>query len=136
MAGRAGGRLHTVRGFLPLLAATVPWGATADGEPIIAALRGLPEVLARRKPTTEDIEEHHDLVKGSWRRLVYANPALAAGLIDKAAYAFCVLEALWRALRRRDVYAIGADKWGDPRARLYVAHRGLSLESECSVRWS
>ena len=112
------GRLATVRGFLPLLAAAVPWGATADGEPIIAALRGLPEVLARRKPTTEDIEEHHDLVKGSWRRLVYANPALAAGLIDKAAYTFCVLEALWRALRRRDVYAIGADKWGDPRARL------------------
>lgn len=31
---------------------------------------------------------------------------------------FCVLEALWRALRRRDVYAQGVDRWGDPRARL------------------
>jgi TnpA family transposase len=29
-----------------------------------------------------------------------------------------VLEALHLALRRRDVYAVGADKWGDPRARL------------------
>ena len=112
------GRLGTVRGFLGLLANAIPWGATRDGEPIIAALGGLAEVVARRKPTAEHIEEHRDLVKGSWRRLVYANPALAPGLIDKAAYTFCVLEALWRALRCRDVYAIGADKWGDPRARL------------------
>jgi len=112
------GRLATVRGFLGLLGHAIPWGATRDGEPIIAALRDLPEVLARRAPTAEHVEEHQDLVKGSWRRLVYANPALAPGLIDKAAYTFCVLEALWRALRCRDVYATGADKWGDPRARL------------------
>ena len=31
---------------------------------------------------------------------------------------FCVLEQLHRGLRRRKIYAVGADRWGDPRARL------------------
>jgi hypothetical protein len=57
-------------------------------------------------------------VTGSWRRLVFASPKLEPPLIDRPAYVFCVLEALHGALRRRDVYAVGADKWGDPRARL------------------
>jgi len=38
--------------------------------------------------------------------------------VDHRAYAFCVLEHLHRALRRRDVYAEGSDCWSDPRARL------------------
>ncbi|MEV1248731.1 Tn3 family transposase [Nonomuraea sp. NPDC049750] len=45
-------------------------------------------------------------------------PKLEASLIDRPAYVFCVLEALHDALRRRDVYAVGADKWGDLRVRL------------------
>lgn len=40
---------------------------------------------------------------------MYGNPELEPPLIDRAAYTFCVLEALWRALRRRDVYAHGVD---------------------------
>jgi hypothetical protein len=59
-----------------------------------------------------------EIVTGSWRRLVYDNPGLPASGVDRAAYAFCVLETLWQALCRGDVYARGADRWGDPRARL------------------
>ncbi len=110
------GRYATVRPFLEALGTVIPWGATQNGVPILAALRALPGVLARRPPTVADVDE--DLLVGSWRRLVLANPELEPPAIDRAAYTFCVLEALWRALRRRDVYAIGADKWGDPRARL------------------
>ncbi|MCY0963419.1 transposase, partial [Streptomyces sp. H27-H5] len=51
--------------------------------------------------------------------LVLGNPLLAVnGLIDKHAWTFCVLDALLTALKRRDVFALGADVWGDPRARL------------------
>lgn len=109
-------RYPTVRGFLERLARVIPWGATDIGAPIVAGLRALPAVLAQRKATVADVAE--ELVTGSWRRLVYGNPELEPPLIDRAAYTFCVLEALWRALRRRDVYAHGADKWGDPRVRL------------------
>ncbi|CAI7974465.1 transposase [Frankia sp. Hr75.2] len=111
-------RYATVTGFLELLAETIAWGATPAGAPIVAALRGLPRVKVRRTPEAAHIQEHAGLVTGSWRRLVYANPQLTAPLIDKHAYVFCVLEHLHRALRHKDVYALGADRWGDPRARL------------------
>ncbi len=111
-------RYGTVAGFLELLAEAVAWGSTAAGAPIVAALRGLPQLTARRKPQAKHIADHERLVTGSWRRLVYANPNLAPPLVDKHAYAFCVLDHLHRALRRKDVYALGADRFGDVRARL------------------
>jgi hypothetical protein len=41
-----------------------------------------------------------------------------------------VLEALWSALRSKDVYAVGADKSGDPRAKLIPdALRGVHSAS-------
>ncbi len=49
---------------------------------------------------------------------MFDNPKLDAPLIDRPAYVFCVLEAMHLALRRRDVYAVGADKWVNPRVRL------------------
>jgi hypothetical protein len=39
-------RFASVRGFVELLAETVPWGGTDAGAPVIAALRALPRVLA------------------------------------------------------------------------------------------
>lgn len=105
-------RYQTVRGFLDALARVIPWGCVEAGAPVLAALRVLPGVLVRRPPGKEHVTE--DLVSGSWRRLVFENPDLPPPRIDRAAYTFCVLEAL----RRRDVFAHGADKWGDPRTRL------------------
>ncbi|WP_329530986.1 hypothetical protein OG568_08750 [Streptomyces sp. NBC_01450] len=65
---------------------------------------------------------------GSWRRLVFAAPGAEPGLADKAAYSFCVLEHLHRALRRRDVCARGGDRWGDPRAELLAGDRWESAQ--------
>ncbi|ROQ65243.1 TnpA family transposase [Streptomyces sp. CEV 2-1] len=110
-------RYATVRPFTSLLAEVIPWGATQAGTPIVEALRELPKVQARRKPGPEHIDA--SLLDGTWRRLVLGNPLLAVnGYIDKHAWTFCVLEALHTALKRRDVFAKGADNWGDPRARL------------------
>jgi len=112
-------RFASVRGFVELLAETVPWGGTDAGTPVIAALRALPRVLAYGKHAgVQHIEAHKELVSGSWRRLVYGNPGLGGRRIDRHAYTFCVLEVLWSALRSKDVYAIGAGKSGDPRAKL------------------
>ena len=38
--------------------------------------------------------------------------------VDRAGYACCVLDQLRSRLRRRDVYAPGSTRWGDPRAEL------------------
>lgn len=95
-----------------------PVGSTAAGSQIVAAVRALPRVTAARKPGPEHIKGFEDLITGSWQRQVLGNPKLDPPLIDRPAYVFCVPEALHSALRRRDVYAVGADKWGNPRARL------------------
>ncbi len=94
----------------------VPLAAVDAGRPVLTALRGLPGLTGRRRVRRSDVVEA--VVTGSWRRLVFANPELGEGKVDVRAYALCVLEALHRALRRRDVYATGSLRWGDPRARL------------------
>ncbi|WP_199571392.1 hypothetical protein [Streptomyces murinus] len=85
-------RYGTVRGFIRLLVEITDFGAVEEA----AA----------------------DLVTGSWRRLVFADPDVPHGLVGKAAYSFCVLEYLHRSLCQRDVFARDGDRWGDPRAKL------------------
>jgi TnpA family transposase len=111
-------RYATVKPFIDMLASVIPWGCTEAGTELLAALRALPKLLAARKPGMDHIRGFEGLVTGSWRRLVFANPKLEAPLIDRPAYVFAVLEQLHEALRRRDVYAVGASKWGDPRVHL------------------
>jgi hypothetical protein len=116
------GRIATVRGFLPMLCEVISFGATTDGERVLAAMRALPEVLTYRSrklaggqiPVTL-IDA--DLLGGEWRRLVH-RPGLPDGVVDKAGWVFCVLERFHRALRRRDVYAETSTRWRDPRAQL------------------
>ncbi|WP_405546512.1 hypothetical protein OG590_39255 (plasmid) [Streptomyces goshikiensis] len=85
------------------------------------ALRQLPRLIHPKRLPAAEVER--DLVTRSWRHLVFAAPGIKPGLADKAAYSFCVLEHFHRALRRRDVYARGGDRWGDPRARLLSGDR-------------
>jgi hypothetical protein len=110
----------TVRPFLTMLAEVAPFAATDAGQPVLTAVGSLTELAARRRIRPEDVAQ--DVVGGSWRRLVFANPDLGAGPVDHRAYALCVLQALHRALHwalhRRDVYATGSARWNEPRAGL------------------
>jgi hypothetical protein len=45
-----------VKPFIEQLASVVPWGSTAAGSPIVAAVRALPQVTAARKPGLEHIK--------------------------------------------------------------------------------
>jgi len=89
---------------------------------VLAALRGLPTLLGRKKVRPGEI--NGEVVPAGWRRLVYAGPDLEPGTIDRRAYVFCVLEQFHRHLRRRDSYAAGSARWGDPRAELLEVRRG------------
>lgn len=109
-------RWHVVRPFLPLLAQVIPFGATPARTVVLTAVRELPELIGHKKVRTAEIR--HDLVVGSWRTLVMDQSDLEPGCVDKHAYALCVLEALHKALRHREVYARGSKPWGDPRAHL------------------
>ncbi len=59
---------------------------------------------------------------------MFAGPGLPHGLVDKAAYSFCVLEQLDRSLRRRDVFARDGDRWGDSRAKLLAGEKWAAAE--------
>ncbi|MFE7992661.1 hypothetical protein [Streptomyces shenzhenensis] len=96
-------RYGTVRGFIRLLVEVIGFGAVEAGAPVVKALKQLPNLIGRKKVGAEEVST--ELVTGSWRRLVFANPNVSHGPVDKATYWFCVLEHLHRSLRRRDVFA-------------------------------
>lgn len=60
------------------------------------------------------------LVPPHWHQAVYANAEQPEGTVDRDAYVVCVLEQLFRALKRRDVFASPSHSWSDPRARLLM----------------
>lgn len=113
-------RYATVRPFLALLVEVIPFAATDAGAPVLAAVRALPELVGRKKVRADEVVA--DIVPPGWRRLVF-DPDSEAGAVEHRAYVICVLEALYRALRRRDVYAVGSLRWGDPRAQLLDGDR-------------
>jgi len=116
-------RFTTVRAVLPALVRAAPFGSTSGGAPVLAALNALPAMLARRTVELEDIDLA--VLPASWQRLVVAD-----GKVDRRAYTLAVVEALHRALRRRDVFVIGGRRWGDPQARLLSAEVWASSKNE------
>jgi hypothetical protein len=115
-------RYPTVTGFLKLLPSVISFGATAEGAPVLAAMRALPDVLAYRSrlpaPLIPGRLIEAGVVTGPWRRLVFGHPAHEGGAVSRHAYAFCVLEQFWRGLKRRDIYAEASTRWRNPQARL------------------
>ncbi|MGW1404029.1 Tn3 family transposase [Streptomyces sp. NPDC002405] len=133
-------RYNTVRPFLSLLGESPALGAASGGRRVLEAVRCLP-ALARRKVKVKPLlprEIDGRLVPPAWKKAVYANPGLPEGAVDRDAYVVCVLEQLFRALNRRDVFASPSNRWADPRARLLDGKRweavaedvlhGLSLD--------
>ncbi|MGW0447946.1 Tn3 family transposase [Streptosporangium sandarakinum] len=112
-------RYRTVQGFIELLLEVIGFRAVAAGGPVLAMVRTAAAMAkGRRRYAPGDIAAHEHLITGAWRPLVYRNPDLPDGQIDKAAFVLCAVMHLHQALRRRDVFAEGADRWSDPRARL------------------
>jgi TnpA family transposase len=106
-------RYQRVRRFLPTLFRTVSFEGTQAGQPILEAVRFLKEQASRRQPDMQ----HAPLafVPAAWRRLVQPRHELQA---DRRAYTLCAMASLQESLRRRDVFAAGSERWGDPRVKL------------------
>jgi TnpA family transposase len=111
------GRFATVRPFLSRLTDVIAFGALAEGAPVLAALRTLPDVL-RRGSRARPVDLDAAVVTGSWHRLVFGARHGEPDAVNAKAYALCVLEQFHRQLRRRDIYAHRSSRWGDPRAKL------------------
>lgn len=113
-------RYNTVRPFLSLLGESKALDAAPAGRRILTGVQRLP-ALSRRKVREKPLlprEVDDKLVPAHWRKAVYANAELPQGAVDRDAYVVCVLEQLFGALRRRDIFASPSHRWSDPRARL------------------
>lgn len=113
-------RYNTVRPFLSLLGDTKMLNADPEGKRILAAVRRLPALNRRRVDEKPLLKREIDdkVVPAAWRKAVYANKYLPQGAVDRNAYVVCVLEQLYRALMRRDIFARPSHRFADPRARL------------------
>ncbi|MFE0133858.1 Tn3 family transposase [Streptomyces sp. NPDC059037] len=113
-------RYNTVKPFLTLLGDSKALDAATGGKRILTGVKRLP-ALSRRRVEEKPLlprEVDDKLVPPHWRKAVYANAELPQGAVDRDAYVVCVLEQLFRALKRRDIFAKPSHRWSDPRARL------------------
>ncbi|MEV8181407.1 DUF4158 domain-containing protein [Specibacter sp. NPDC078692] len=138
-------RYNTVKSFLSLLGETSALEAATGGVSILAGVKKLP-ALSRRKVGEKPLlprEIDDTLVPPHWHKAVYANAEQPEGTVDRDAYVVCVLEQLFRALKRRDIFASPSHRWSDPRARLLMGTEweavredilaGLSLEEDAEA---
>ncbi|MGA6152067.1 DUF4158 domain-containing protein [Stenotrophomonas sp. NPDC087984] len=138
-------RYNTVKPFLSLLGESKALDAAPAGRRILTGVQRLP-ALSRRKVGEKPLlprEIDEKLVPAHWRKAVYANTDLPQGAVDRDAYVVCVLEQLFGALRRRDIFASPSHRWADPRARLLAGKRweavredvlaGLSLDEDAEA---
>jgi TnpA family transposase len=97
--------------------------ATREGEPVLAAMRALPDLLDARPSTRVPagwLDERRivtNVVPAGWRRLVLP-PDRPDGTAHRAGYVFCLLELFHDKLMHRAIYAPGSTRWADPRVRL------------------
>jgi TnpA family transposase len=124
-------RIATVSGFLKTLTTVIEFGANAEAQRVLAAMKTLPRLLdgRKKKVTGDDIDVA--LVSGSWKRLVF-RAGSHGSTVDKNAYTMCVLTQFHRHLKRRDVYAEASARWRDPRGQVmdgadWAAAKGPAL---------
>ena len=135
MRAALAGRYRVVRPFLVLLSEALPLDAAPAGQKILAAVRTLPDLAARRvrqRPLSRN-EIDADLVPPVWGRAVYGNRDLPPGAVDRDAYVLCVLEQLRAALRRRDLFAAPSLRWADPRAMLLHGSAWEAVRAEITA---
>ena len=117
-------RYPTARRFVPALCRTVAFDATAEAEPVLAALRQLPELMeakATRRVPAGYLDAGAVIAgvvpAGWWRSLVLPGGRPPA-TVHRAAYVLCGLEQFHQRLRRQDIFAVASSRWADPSARL------------------
>ena len=99
-------RKATVSRFLPTLLRVIRFDANPAAQPLAQALTWLREKPDHDPPTA--------IVGKAWQRHVVKED----GRINVTAYAFCALDKLRSAIRRRDVFISPSWRYADPRAGL------------------
>ena len=135
-------RGHYRRMLAPLLETLAFRSNNAAHQPVIEAL----EILRRYAGSTaksypaSEIIPVEGVVPSGWRFLVVREDDRGRERVDRVGYEVCALKALREALRSREVWVVGADRYRDPdedlpkdfdeRREDYYADLGQPLEAE------
>ncbi|MBE9140675.1 Tn3 family transposase [Nodosilinea sp. LEGE 07088] len=117
-------RWRTVRLFLPTLLNTIDFQATQAGQSTLAAVAFLKAIEGKRQPVMMDAPLV--IVSQGWLRWVCPT----AGVIDRRAYTFCVLEQLMNGLRCRDLYVSPSVQWSNPQEKLLQGREWLAVRAQ------
>jgi hypothetical protein len=118
------GKIATVKRFLPTLLRVIRFDANPAAGPLVQALQWL-----RDRP---DHEPSTVIVDKAWQRHVVGDN----GRVDAKAFAFCTLDKLRGAIRRRDVYVSPSWRYADPRAGLLAGGEWEAARPSSVVRWA
>ena len=135
-------RGHYRRMLAPLLEVLEFRSNNAAHRPVIEALEILRRYAgssAKSYPTDETIPID-SVVPPGWRFLVVRGDDRGRERVDRVGYEVCALKALREALRNREIWVVGADRYRDPdedlpkdfdeRREYYYAELGQPLEAE------
>lgn len=135
-------RGHYRRMLSPVLEALEFRSNNAAHRPVIEAfslLRRYAGSTAKSYPVDEELPME-EVVPSGWRFLVTNEDDRGRERIDRVGYEVCALKALREALRSREVWVVGADRYRDPdedlpkdfddRREDYYADLGQPLEAE------
>jgi TnpA family transposase len=101
-----------IRRFLPSLLRVIAFQANQAGNTVLQALEFLTSLEAQRHPNL-DVAPTEGMSK-SWLRLLRDSDRQ----MSRKVYTLYAMERLQEKLRRRDVYVLRSERWGDPRAKL------------------
>lgn len=118
-------RYRAVRTFLPTLLKHIKFGANPVGKAVVAGLEWL-RSQEKKKSERQASSPPLEIVTKPWKRHVLQED----GRVEPRAYMFCVLDALRKALRRRDVFVSPSWRYADPRIGLLT---GTEWEATRSI---
>jgi hypothetical protein len=135
-------RGHYRRMLAPVLGALEFRYNNAAHRPVVEALdllRSHAGTMTKCYPADEAVPVE-GVVPAGWRFLVVREDDHGCGRVDRVGYEVCTLKALREALRSREVWVVGADRYRDPdedlpqdfdeRREDYYAGLGQPLEAE------
>jgi TnpA family transposase len=104
----------TIRRFLPKLMDAIDFQATPAGQSVLRAWKFLIDSESKSGKNKYS-GAPLDGINQSWRKLIKKD---SNDKINPCAYTFWVIERIYEAIQRRDVYINNSERYGDPRAQL------------------
>lgn len=119
MAQALSGSYATVRRFLPTLLGSLEFEGAPSAKHLLDAWHFLQVQEASGRSPPKWAAAPRTVVPKGWAGGLFP----AKGEVNSPAYTLCVLDQLDQALRRREVFVVGSEWYGNPRAELLRAEQ-------------